>query len=79
MFICNFEINFFRFLFYNFHFLLCPLYRNGASGVLGIWREWLFSLRELESTGNYFQGSGEQAHSFGDLGSPAKKFLKNSP
>ena len=23
-------------------------------------------------TGNYFQGFGEQAHSFGDLGSPAK-------
>ena len=28
------------------------------------------------STGNYFQGFGEQAHSFGDLGSPAKN-LKN--
>ena len=25
----------------------------------------------------YFQGSGEQAHSLGDLGSPAKKFKKN--
>ena len=25
----------------------------------------------------YFQGAGEQAHSFGDLGSPAKKFKKN--
>ena len=25
------------------------------------------------STGNYFRGSGEQAHSFGDLGSPAQK------
>ena len=25
------------------------------------------------STGNYFQGFWEQAHSFGDLGSPAKK------
>ena len=25
----------------------------------------------------YFQGFWEQAHSFGDLGSPAKKFFKN--
>ena len=31
----------------------------------------------LGSTSNYFQGFGVQAHSFGDLGSPAKK-LKNS-
>ena len=29
--------------------------------------------RELGSTGNYFHGSGEQAHSFGDLGNPVKK------
>ena len=42
-------------------------------GVLGIWGEWLFIFRDLGSTGNYFRGSGEQAHSFGDLGSPAKK------
>ena len=42
-----------------------------------IWGEWLFNLRELGSNGNYFQGFGEQAHSFGDLGSPAKKFFKN--
>ena len=31
----------------------------------------------------YFQGAGEQAHSFGDLGSPAKSFknltLKEKP
>ena len=39
----------------------------------GIWGEGLFMFRELGSTGNYFQGSGEQAHSFGDLLSPAKK------
>ena len=32
--------------------------------------------RELESTVNYFQGFGERAHSFEDLGSFAKK-LKN--
>ena len=35
--------------------------------------EWLFIFRELGSTGNYFQGFGQQAHSFGDLGSPVKK------
>ena len=45
----------------------------GPPGVLGIWREWLFIFRELGSTGNYFRGSREQAHNFGDLGSPAKK------
>ena len=47
--------------------------RMGPPGALGIWGEWLFIFRELWSTGNYFQGFGEQAHSFGDLGSPAKK------
>ena len=46
-------------------------------GVWGIWGEWLFIFRELGSTGNYFQGFGEQAHSFEDLGSPAKKFKKS--
>ena len=45
----------------------------GPPGVLGIWGEWLFIFRDLRSTGNYFRGAGEQAHSFGDLGSPAKK------
>ena len=45
----------------------------GPPWVLGIWGEWLFIFRELGSTGNYFQGFGEQALSFGDLGSPAKK------
>ena len=47
-----------------------------APGVLGIWGEWLFIFRDLGSTGNYFRGAGEQAHSFGDLGSPAKKQKK---
>ena len=42
-------------------------------GVLRIWGEWLFIFRDLGSTGNHFRGAGEQAHSFGDLGSPAKK------
>ena len=45
----------------------------GAPRVLGIWGEWLFLFRELEGTGNYFREYGEQAHSFEDLGSPAKK------
>ena len=45
----------------------------GPSGVLGICGEWLFIFRELGSTGNYFRGSREQAHIFGDLGSPSKK------
>ena len=45
----------------------------GPPGVLGIWGERLFIFRELGSTGNYFRGSGEQAHIFGDLGSPSKK------
>ena len=31
-----------------------------------IWGEWLFLFGELGSTGNYFRGSGEQAHSFRD-------------
>ena len=39
---------------------------DGAPGGLGIWGEWLFIFRELGSTGNYFQGFAEQAHSFGD-------------
>ena len=46
---------------------------GGPPGVLGIWGEWLFIFRDLGSTGNYFRGSGEQAQSFGDLGSPVKK------
>ena len=48
----------------------------GPPGVLGIWGEWLFIFRDLGSTGNYFRGAGEQAHSFGVLGSPAKKQKK---
>ena len=32
-----------------------------------------FIFRELWSTGNYFRGSGEQAHSSGDLANTAKK------
>ena len=43
-----------------------------ALGVLGIWGEGIFIFRELGSNSNYFQGAGEQAHGFGDLGSPEK-------
>ena len=39
----------------------------------GFWGERLFIFRELVSTGNYFSGTGEQAHNLGDLGSPAQK------
>ena len=42
-------------------------------GVLGIWGEGLFIFRELGSTAYYFRGAGEQPHTFGDLGSRAKK------
>ena len=45
---------------------------GGLLGVLGIWGEGLFIFRELGSTANYFRGAGEQAHTFGDLGSTAK-------
>ena len=45
----------------------------GPTGVLGIWEEGLFVFRELGSTGNYFRGAEEQAHNFGDLGSPGQK------
>ena len=49
------------------------VYLWGPPGVLGIWGEWLFILRELRSTGNYLRGAREQAHNFGDIGSLAKK------
>ena len=52
-------------------------FKTGApQGVLGIWGEWIFIFWDLGSTGNYFRGAGEQAQSFGDLGSPAKKQKK---
>ena len=53
---------------------MCEISNEGAPpGVLGIWGEGLFIFRELGSTANYFRGAGEQAHTFGDLGSTAKK------
>ena len=45
----------------------------GAPGVLGIWGEGLFIFRELRISADYFRGAGEQAHTFGNLGSTAKK------
>ena len=49
----------------------------GPPGDLGIWGEWLFIFRELGSTANFCQGFWEQAHSFGDLGSPPKSKIKS--
>ena len=49
----------------------------GPPCVFGIWGDWLFIFRELGSTGNYFQGFGEQANIFGDLGSPTKSKIKS--
>ena len=55
------------------HICLKTNYNGAPPGVLGIWGEGLFIFRELWSTANYFRGAGEQAHTFGDLGSTAKK------
>ena len=51
-------------------------FRRHIMGPHGFWgskENGFFLFRELGSTGNYFQGFWEQAHYFGDLGSPAKK------
>ena len=50
-----------------------PQFESASMLTALIWGEWLFIFRDLGSTGNYFRGAWEQAHSFGDLGSPAKK------
>ena len=42
----------------------------------GAWGEGLFIFRKLGSTGNYFQGFGEQIHSLGGFGEPCKKVKK---
>ena len=53
---------------------LKPLQIVGAPRIFrDLGRMAFFIFRELGSTGNYFRGAEEQAHSFGDLGSPAKK------
>ena len=49
---------------------------DGPPRGLGDLGEGIFIFRELRSTGNYFQGFSEQAHSFGDLGSPPKSKKK---
>ena len=51
---------------------------RGPLVVLGIWGKWIFIFKELESTGDYFQGFEEKTHSFGDLGRPAKKVKKKN-
>ena len=53
--------------------LITKTQRLTTPGVLGILGEGLFIFREQGSTANYFRGAGEQAHTFGDLGSTAKK------
>ena len=58
-------------IFFLYNLLPNPMW--GPPGVLGIWGEGLFIFRELGSTANYFRGAGEQAYTFGDLGSTAKK------
>ena len=55
------------------HFTFMMRIEGAPPGVLGIWGEGLFIFKELGSTANYFRGAGEQAHTFGDLGSTAKK------
>ena len=58
----------------DFAFRINQYVTDGAPpGVFGIWGEGLFIFRELGSTANYFRGAGEQAYTFGDLGSTAKK------
>ena len=48
----------------------------GAPRSFGVWGELVFIFMNLGSTGNHFQGFGEHARSFGDLGSPAKRKKK---
>ena len=45
----------------------------GPQEFWGSEKNGVFLSGSLGSTGNYFMGSGEQAHSSVDLGSPAKK------
>ena len=56
-----------------FNILLDSGVLNGIPAVWGSWGEERFIFKELESTANYFRGAGEQAHTFGDLGSTVKK------
>ena len=49
--------------------------RQQDLGPIGFGENSYF-FRELGSTGNYFRGSGEQVHSFGDLVSTPKSKKK---
>ena len=55
------------------HDKLLTLYWCTPMGLVDLDRGGYLFCRELGSTGNYFRGAGEQAHNFGDLGSPAQK------
>ena len=52
----------------------CPELSFVAKNQNYKWGPW--GLGDLGRMAIYFQGSGEQAHSLGDLGSPAKKLKK---
>ena len=49
----------------------------GAPRGFGDLGRMAFYFQGAGSTGNYFQEFGEQTHSFGDIGSPAKKLKKS--
>ena len=55
------------------HLGFCLAARLYLKTNTGAWGEGLFIFRKLGSTGNYFQGFGEQIHCLGVLGSPAKR------
>ena len=47
------------------------MFRGGGGGGAG--KNCYLFFRELGSNAYFFRGTGEQAHSFGDLASTAKK------
>ena len=51
-----------------------PSFIKRAPRSFGVLVRMAIYFQGAGSIGNYLQGFGEQAHSFGDLGSPAKKF-----
>ena len=53
--------------------VFCGVTSGGPQGFKGSGEKGFFIFRELGSTANYFRGAGEQAHTFGDLVSTAKK------
>ena len=54
------------------------MHHKEASRGFGSWEEGLFIFRELGNTSYHFRGAGEQGHTFGDLGSTAKKAEENN-